>query len=81
MTPEHLLVFELSEGGDQLEVHANEEGIRLLRKQLDFLLGGETHIHLKTPSWAGTELSETPQGKNSSVLHHVKIFKWNPKRT
>jgi hypothetical protein len=71
-----MLVFELTPDGDQLEIHADEEGLRRLKNHLDMLLSGEGHVHLKTPAWAGSELSEEPQHEGDIVLNHVKIFCW-----
>ena len=69
-----LLVFELTAEGDQLEIHADEAGLALLQKQLAFLARGSSHVHLKTPSWAGDELTEAAQVKDHRVLNHVKIY-------
>ncbi len=71
-----LLVFELTPEGDQLEIHADEEGLRRLKAQLDALLSGEQHVHLRTPAWAGSELGEEPQHAGHVTLNHVKIFCW-----
>jgi hypothetical protein len=71
-----MLVFELTPEGDQLEIHADEEGLRRLKNHLETLHSGERHVHLKTPGWAGSELNEEPQQKGHIVLNHVKIFCW-----
>jgi hypothetical protein len=71
-----LLVFESAIKCDQIEVHGDEDGIRMLIKQLEILLSKEEHIHLKTPSWGGDELSEEVQGENHHIINHVKIFCW-----
>jgi hypothetical protein len=76
MTDSSLLVFELTKEGDQLEIHANEEGIRRLKRHLDLLLAGGPHVHLKTPAWAGSELGEQAQQEGHVVLNHVKILCW-----
>jgi hypothetical protein len=69
-----MLVFELTPEGDQLEIHADEAGLAVLQRQLGFLVRGSSHVHLKTPSWAGDELTEVAQGKDHRILNHVKIY-------
>jgi hypothetical protein len=71
-----MLVFELTPEGDQLEIHADEEGLRRLKKHLEVLLSGEEHVHLKTAAWAGNELSDQVQQAGHVALNHVKIFCW-----
>lgn len=71
-----MLVFEISKESGQLEIHADKNGLVELKKQLDFLSAGQSHVHLKTPSWAGDELTEEAQCKGDLVIHHVKIFLW-----
>jgi len=72
-----MLVFELTADADELEIHADEEGIQLLKRQLNDLLAGELHIHLKTKAWGGEELSEEAQATDHKVINHVKIFCWH----
>jgi len=76
MTSSPMLVFELTSEGDQLEIHADEEGLRRLKKHLEALLSGEQHVHLKTPAWGGSELGEEPQQEGHVALNHVKILCW-----
>jgi hypothetical protein len=71
-----MLVFELTPEGDQLEIHGDEEGLRRLKRHLEALLSGAQHVHLKTPAWAGTDLTEQPQQEGHVALNHVKIFCW-----
>jgi hypothetical protein len=71
-----MLVFELNSEGDQLEIHADRSGLLELQKYIEQLLSRESHVHLKTAAWGGTELSEEPQQEGHRVLNHVKIFGW-----
>jgi hypothetical protein len=71
-----LLVFESEVECDQIEVHGDAEGIRMLIQKLETLLSMEEHIHLKTPGWGGNELTEEVQGEKHHLIKHVKIFCW-----
>ena len=72
----HLLSFEYDSDGEKLEIHANEKGLRYLQKQIELLLEHKQGIHLLTPSWGGEGLTEELQGKDNSLIHHVKVFYW-----
>jgi hypothetical protein len=61
-----MLVFELTPERDQLEIHADEEGLQRLKNHVERLLSGEQHVHLKTAAWAGNELTEEARGKVTS---------------
>jgi hypothetical protein len=76
---DYLLSFELNEDKDQLQIHADENGLRLFIKQLGNLLtqtkdGHFNHDHLMTPEWGGVELSSESQG--GIILNHVKVYCW-----
>jgi hypothetical protein len=71
-----MLVFELTPACDELEIHADREGLALLEKQLRALLSGERHVHLMTKAWAGQDLSEDVQTPDHKLLNHVKIVRW-----
>jgi len=71
-----MLVFELNADGDELEIHADRAGLLELKTQIDQLLSSESHAHLNTVAWGGTELSDQPQGAGHRALNHVKIFRW-----
>jgi len=75
----HLLSFELSDNKDQLLIHGDEAGLRLLISTLDKLVnhtqdGHFDHDHLMTPAWGGWELS--PENKGGTVINHVKVYCW-----
>jgi hypothetical protein len=64
-----MIVFELI---DELvvEVTLDRDGIDVLLEALRRIQDGG-HEHFASPSWAGSELAETPQFKESRVLHQV----------
>jgi hypothetical protein len=75
----YLLTIE-KESEDVIHIHANEKGLQFLKKEIEFLLsnGNSDHTHLFTESWGGDELTETLLHENgTSIIHHLKIFKWN----
>jgi hypothetical protein len=59
----------------EIEIYCDAEGLGELQRQLNFLVDGETHVHLASRSWAGTELSETPFGKGNVLVHQATIVK------
>jgi hypothetical protein len=80
ITPSHrtMLTFELTADASQLDVHADEAGIRLLINELHRLLETATddHFHLMTPGWGGQELSEDRQSADSSLVNKVTVHRW-----
>jgi hypothetical protein len=57
----------------EAEIYCDAEGLELLTRKIGFLKPG-THAHLMTPSWAGDELTELPQGgKDTILLNHLCI--------
>lgn len=74
---EYILTFEITLGGDELEIHATKEGLEELKKQIESILEKDhEHVHLRTPNWGGHELSEAVQKEGNKIINHVKIFKW-----
>ena len=78
-----LLTFELSGGGNTLEVHGNSAGLKRLAEALNRLASGQTsdHCHLLTREWGGDELSSEAQGaaQGDRLLNKVTIHCWSPK--
>ena len=76
-----MLTFEWDKDSEQLEIHADSEGLEELVKQIKKLTGfeGNEHLHLMTEDWGGEELSNDKQNEKSELIHHVKIFKWADK--
>jgi hypothetical protein len=74
----HLLTFELSEEGDELAIHGDPTGLRLLAQRLSDLAskaesGAEGVDQLSTSVWGGNELSLEPQGSNTRLVYQVRI--------
>ena len=59
----------------EVEIYCDKEGLDELRRQLEFLGKGESHVHLASPSWAGKELGDTPFGDGNILIHQATIFK------
>ena len=78
---DHLLTFELDSNGEQLFIHGDPAGLRFLADKILRLAqraeaGEFDHEHLFTESWAGNELSPTPQGQDTTLINHVKAYGW-----
>lgn len=70
----HFLAFIISEGGDELEIHVDAEGIQYLINVLTLLRDGRagTHEHLFGPTWGSDDLTELA-GSQGGVIRHVLI--------
>ena len=68
---------QIGEGRAEVEIVCDDEGLAELRKQLGFLAEGESHVHLATPAWAGTELDEDIQGDGNVLVHQLTIVKFS----
>lgn len=79
MPGRHLLTFELSEEGDELTIHGDPPGLRLLAERVSELAAkAETQsnpsiANLSTSVWGGNELSLEPQGNDTRLIYQVKI--------
>ena len=79
MPGRHLLTFELSEEGDELTIHGDPAGLRLLAERVAELAGkAETQskpgvVALSTSVWAGNELSLEAQGSDTKLIYQVRI--------
>ena len=79
MPGRHLLTFELSEEGDELTIHGDPPGLRLLAERISELAAkAETQsnpsvANLSTSVWGGNELSLEPQGNDTRLVYQVKI--------
>ena len=76
-----MLTFEFDKDGDQVFLHGDEDGLRLLRDSLDRLLrntlpGHFNHDHLISEAWGGNELSDIPKESANRLIHHVKVYCW-----
>ena len=78
MAGRHLLTFELSEEADELAIHGDPSGLRLLAQRLSDLAskaeaGAEGVDQLSTSVWGGNELSLEPQGSSTRLVYQVRI--------
>ena len=71
-----MLTFELDKDGDELDMHLDESGLAMLRSILNAVEGSNSHEHLFTPAWGGSELSEEKQREASTLLNKVTIHFW-----
>jgi hypothetical protein len=83
--PNHILTFEIGKDAEELFIHGDETGLRLLAKVASHLAddaaaGKKEHTHLMTEDWAGNELSSEKQGTKEKLLHSVTIHAW-PKKS
>jgi|1185.fasta_scaffold577865_1 hypothetical protein len=62
-----------NEGSTEVEIFCDSEGLALLSKQLEHLKSGSSHVHLRTPAWAGNELGEKPFGKGTILINHLRV--------
>jgi len=70
-----LLTVEYSPKG-VVEIHCDEEGLDLLMSRLSVLKERGGHDHLKTPAWAGDELTEGKQNASNELINHLEIMVW-----
>ena len=86
MPGRHLLTFELSEEGDELSIHGDPAGLRLLAQRLAELAAkAETQsqpgvTQLSTSVWGGNELSLEPQGTDTRLIYQVRVVARPPKK-
>jgi hypothetical protein len=86
MPGRHLLTFELSEEGDELTIHGDPPGLRLLAQRVaDLAAKAETQsnpsvANLSTSVWGGNELSLEPQGADTRLIYQVRIVARPAKR-
>jgi len=79
MPGRHLLTFELSEEGDELTIHGDAAGLRLLAERVNELAAqaevqsSPGAIALSTSVWGGNELSLEPQGNDTRLIYQVRI--------
>jgi hypothetical protein len=59
-----------------VEIHCDEKGLDSLSATLRQLKEHGGHQHLKTPAWAGAELTESKQGSDNELINHLKIVLW-----
>ena len=81
----YLLSFSSSQDGDEISLHADNEGLNVLIKELESLrksleVDEAPHSHLMSESWGMDDLTESmlPSEKkeNYRQVHHVKLYAW-----
>ena len=68
-----MLTVEWNQKQECVEVYTDAEGLTKLIGELLSVQKYGGHAHLKTPSWAGDELSETIQGQDNKIINHLVI--------
>lgn len=68
-----MLSVELGDDSTVVEIHCDRDGLDMLIRQLESLRRTGTHVHLRTPSWAGSELSEVKQGRSTTIINHLVV--------
>ena len=64
-------------GQAEAAICLDDEGLEFLIDRLSRLRGKRDHEHMKTPSWAGQELSEAKQGGDEyDLIHHLRLVKF-----
>lgn len=76
MKSDALLTFELTEDGDEIEIHGDRDGLLSLIAMLKKVVDYSEHEHLMTPSWGGAELSDEKQGERNTLINKVSIRIW-----
>lgn len=70
LTIEHLLKPGTS---GEIAIMCDADGLAALVEQLEILRRNGGHVHLMTPSWAGTELTENKQIEGSVLINHLRV--------
>lgn len=70
-----MLSFEIEQKQGQLRIFGDDTGLRLLRREIEFLLDGETHSHLMTEDWGGSELAADKHAEGNRIIHQVNIIR------
>ena len=61
------------EEGALVELYLDAEAVDDIMQQLQKLRKSGDHVHLMTPSWGGAFLTEEPQVKGNTIVHHLRI--------
>lgn len=83
--PEYLLSVTAAASCDVVTIHGDRTGLVVLRDRINELLAKLDldecdHEHLRTPDWAGFELSTSmldgERISGHSTVHHLQLFAW-----
>ena len=64
----------LKKGLSEVEIYCDLEGLKELQRQINFLIDGESHVHLATPAWAGNELNEKVHSDKNTLINQLTII-------
>lgn len=71
---------ESDEPKDVVSIYMDQEGLDEIISRLQLLRRDEgDHLHLMSESWGLGDLSESQIGKNSRVVHHLKLEHFGPR--
>jgi len=80
MTNSRMLTFEVVSEGDEIEIHADKQGMKdliyYLKRMLDSKSKLPNHDHLMSNSWGGGELTDDKQGEDNILINKVTIRLW-----
>ena len=68
-----LLSVEYQQPLEELDIICDSAGLDALINHLCQLKQHGGHLHLMTPSWAGTELTEIRFNETALLINHVRI--------
>ena len=79
-TEAYLSFEQCAKDPETLFLHATPAGLRCLAgyllKLADMAEKESDHIHLMTPAWGGSELSETKMSAQDMQFQHLKAYGW-----
>jgi hypothetical protein len=84
--PAYLLSVTTAKSGDVVTIHGDRAGLAVLRDRVNELLVKLEreecdHEHLRSPDWAGSELTTTmladERQSGHSTVHHLELFAWS----
>ena len=71
---------ESNEPKDAVSIYMDQEGLDEFIARLQLLRRNEDdHLHLMSESWGLGDLSESRIGKNSRIVHHLKLEHIGPR--
>jgi len=67
--------FDKSKGPEELVVTLDQEGLKSLIAQLQFLASGKTeHLDLMSDAWGGTHLHGVSQAPGDYPIQYLKVY-------
>lgn len=68
-----MLTVEYNQEREAVELYCDVEGLDRLLRKLTWLKERGGHLHFRTPTWAGDELTEELQGAGNRLINHLVI--------